>query len=100
MMVARANVELDLLMDGFKVYLADVGPNHSSVVAPVDLVFMQSDPYATFDPAFRLRSDLARALFDALGAALGVYTPDARMAAETLKLEQTRVDKLIDRLIQ
>lgn len=54
---------------------------------------------AFVDPALYVDRDLARALYDALGHALGIYTPDARLAAEVLAREQDRVDKLIDSLI-
>ena len=94
----RVNVEYAWNGDKYNVHIADVGRDGVYVVKPHDMV-LEKVPDGVETPAFlRLPTEMARALYDALGAALGIHTPDARMAAEILAREQDRVDKMIDHL--
>jgi hypothetical protein len=95
----RAYVSQDFARDTYSVHIAHVG-NKTSVVEPTDLVLSEVPDGISTPPAFQLNPELARALFDALGVALNVYTPDARLAAEVLAREQERVDKMLDHLIR
>jgi hypothetical protein len=91
----RAYVNRDFMRDVYEVHLGEVGPNGTFVARSVELVFDRLDSPITTPPFLSLDEDSARVLFDALGVALNIYTPDARMAAEVLKREQDRVDKMI-----
>jgi hypothetical protein len=96
----RAYVNRDFMRNVYEVHLGDVGPDGSFIARPAELVFERLDDPVTTPPCLSLDEDVARALFDALGVALNIYTPDARMAAEVLKREQDRVDKMIDHLTE
>ena len=95
----RVHVEYAFFTDGYDVHIADVGPDGTYVVKPYDFIFDKADEGVETPAALSLPTEMARALYDALGAALGIHTPDARMAAEVLAREQDRVDKMIDHLI-
>ena len=86
--------------DRYNVHIANVGPDGVYVVKPYDMVMEKADDGVETPAALSLPPEMARALYDALGAALGIHTPDARMAAEVLAREQDRVDKMIDYLIR
>lgn len=97
----RAHVEHDFVHDLLSVHLGYARPDGGMDIAqPTEIIFEDTPQPITTPPALRIRPDLARALYDALGAALGIHTPDARLAAETLKREQDRVDRLIDNAIK
>ncbi len=85
--------------DRYDVHIADVGPDGVYVVKPYAMVMERTPDGVETPAALSLPTEMARALYDALGAALGIHTPDARMAAEVLAREQDRVDKMIDHLI-
>lgn len=97
----RAHVEHDFPHDLLSVHIGyDLPGGTMAIAQPTELIFESVPEPITTPPALRIRPDLARALYDALGAALGIHTPDARLAAETLKREQDRVDRLIDNAIK
>ena len=85
--------------DRYNVHIANVGPDGVYVVKPYAFVLDKAEDGVETPAAFQLPTEMARALYDALGHALGIHTPDARMAAEVLAREQDRVDKMIDHLI-
>ena len=94
----RVHVAYAFNADRYNVHIADMGRDGVYVVKHLHFE-MEKVPDGVETPAaFQLPTEMARALYDALGAALGVHTPDARMAAEVLAREQTRVDKMIDHL--
>jgi len=95
----RVHVAYAFNADGYNVHIAEVGPDGVYVVEPHAVTMKKTEDGVETPAAFQFSTELARALYDALGAALGVHTPDARMAAEILAREQTRVDKMIDHLI-
>jgi len=92
----RAYVEHDFARLGYRVHLA----HRDAVLRPVDLVMEVVPAGVETPPAFTLDEGAARALYDALGRALNIHTPDARLAAEVLKREQARVDKFIDFVVK
>ncbi len=94
----RVHVEYAFNSDRYKVHIANVGPDAIYVVKPFDFVLEKADDGVETPAALHLPTELARALYDALGHALGIHTPDARLAAEVLAREQDRVDKMIDHL--
>lgn len=92
----RAYVEHDFAGVGYRVHLA----NRDAVLRPVELE-MEVVPHGVeTPPAFTLDEGAALALYDALGRALNIHTPDARLAAEVLAREQARVDKFIDFVVK
>ena len=99
-MTMRAYVEFVFNSDHYAVHLAETGPDQNFVVEPTELNFSKADMRMVTPAAFHIRADMARALYDALGHALGIHTPDARLAAEVLAREQDRVDKMIDHLVR
>lgn len=94
----RVHVEHDFLRDRLAVHIGHTRADDLYVAQPTDILFQSVDPAVAHPPALRIDPDLARVLYDALGRALGIHTPDARLAAEVLDREQQRVDKLIDHL--
>ncbi len=95
----RVYVQYAFNSDRYAVHLAKVEPDRTDVVEPIDLVFSEVDVEGVeTPPAFHIPTEMARALYDALGHALGIHTPDARLAAEVLAREQVRVDKMLDHL--
>ena len=94
----RVHVEYAFNSDRYKVHIANVGPDGMHVVRPTDFVLEKAEDGVEHPAALHLPTEMARALYDALGHALGIHTPDARMAAEVLAREQDRVDKMIDHL--
>ncbi len=85
--------------DRYNVHIANVGPDGVYVVKPYNMELEKAPDGVETPAALSLPTEMARALYDALGAALGIHTPDARMAAEILAREQDRVDKMIDHLV-
>lgn len=95
----RAHVEHDFVRDRLAVHIGQIQPNgHMAVARPIDIVLEEVPDGIATEPALYIDHELARVLYDALGKALSIHTPDARLAAETLSREQDRVDKFIDHL--
>lgn len=90
----------EFMRDRLAVHIADVSSDGTDVVLPTDLVLERNAEAVVTPAALSIDRDLARALYDALGQALGIYTSDARLAAEVLAREQGRVDKMLDHLIR
>ncbi len=88
----RVAVENQFALDHLGIHVAD----GDRVAEPLQLVMTEVGEGIYSPPMLSIPRDLARALFDALGTALGVYSSDARMAAEVLEREQKRVDKMLD----
>ena len=96
----RAYVQYAFNSDRYAVYLGKTEPGRSWVGEPTDFVFSEIEDGEETSPTFHIPTEMARVLYDALGHALGVHTPDARLAAEVLTREQDRVDKMIDHLVE
>lgn len=92
----KANVVYQFTSGQYAIHLAKVGTKALYVAQPLEIVLHQAKDGVETSPMMYLASAAARSLYDALGVALNVHTPDARMAAEVLKIEQARVEKLID----
>ncbi len=88
----RVVVENQFALDHLGIHVAD----GALVAKPLQMEMIEADEGVYSPPMLSLSRDLARELFDALGTALGVYSSDARMAAEVLEREQYRVDKMLD----
>ncbi len=86
------------MRDELAIHMAVVTHDTTDVVTPMDLVLERKNEPVVTPAALHIDRDLARALYDGLGQALGIHTPDARLAAEVLAREQKRVDKMIDHL--
>ncbi len=80
----------------YAIHLAKVGTAKLYVVQPLVMVLSEAEDGTETPPMMYIPGGAARSLYDGLGVALNVHTPDARMAAEILKIEQARVEKLID----
>ncbi len=91
----RVAVENQFALDHLGIHVAIDG-GERLVAKPLTMEMIKADEAAYSLPMLSIPRDLARALFDALGTALGVYSSDARMAAEVLEREQKRVDKMLD----
>ena len=96
----RAYVQYAFNSDRYAVHLAETGPDRMLAVEPIAFVMSEVAEGVETPAAFHIPTELARVLYDALGHALGVHTPDARLAAEVLAREQDRVDKMIDHLVE
>lgn len=94
----RVHVATNFMRDELDVHIAYQSTKGLAVVQPIDLVLEDTDGATITPPALGISRDLARALYDGLGQALGIHTPDARMAVEVLAREQDRVDKMLDHL--
>ena len=92
----KANVVYQFTSGQYAVHLAKVGAKDLYVVEAQEMTLHRAEDGAETPPMMYLAGGAARSLYDALGVALNVHTPDARMAAEVLKIEQARVEKLID----
>ncbi len=92
----KAHVVYQFHNGQYAIHLAKVGTQKLYVAGPLDIVLSQVEDGVETPPMTYLAGEAARSLYDALGVALNVHTPDARMAAEVLKIEQARVEKLID----
>ncbi len=88
------------MQDELAVHIGRPTSTGLEVVVPTELIVESAPEAIVTPPALHIDRDLGRALYDALGRALGIYTPDARMAAEVLTREQKRVDKMLDHLIR
>ena len=88
----RARAQYGFARNAHGIHLA----RDHTVLQPVELVWDPLDPAIESPPAFYLDVDAMRALYDALGQALGLHLTDTKFAAEVLEREQYRVDKLID----
>jgi len=92
----KANVVYQFTSGQYAVHLAKVGAKTLYVAGPLVISLKQAEDGVETPPMMYLAGGAARSLYDGLGVALNVHTPDARMAAEVLKIEQARVEKLID----
>ena len=87
----RAHVQYGFARNEYGIHLS----RENLTLQPVQLDWQPMEAFVETPPAFYLDGDAMRALYDALGQALGLHLSDTRLAADVLKLEQSRVDRLI-----
>lgn len=90
-----AHVKVEPYYDGYTVYLRD----RDGSALSLNLQRLSVPDGAEHPVAAHLDDAQARDLYVELGRALGDHSFDTKAQAETLKLEQQRVDKLIDFLV-
>lgn len=96
----RAHVETDRFGRQVIIYLGQEATGALYAFKPVTTERVRVEEGSMSSPFLHLDEAAARALYEALGSAFNEFMPDMRFAADVLKREQSRVDKLLDHLVR